>query len=890
MTNHTNYQGGILSGHEPTEYNPSNPLVLFIIQATIIICATRGLNFIASHFRQPRVISEVLGGIILGPSVLGRIPHFNETIFPTSSLPFLNLAASLGLVLYLFLVGLELDLRLLTRNAKVALSISAAGMIIPFALGSAVGYGLYHLNDLPDVTFPNFLLFLGVAMSITAFPVLARIVTELKLIRTKVGVTALCAAVGDDVTAWVLLALVVSILNSSSTITALYVFLLAIAWTLILFFIIRPILLRIIVATGSDVNGPTVTMMSLTLLLVLISALITDAIGVHAIFGGFMVGVIIPHDGGFALGVNEKLEDLVHIVFLPLYFALSGLNTSIDLLNDGTAWGYVFLVIFLAMLGKISGATLVARICKMTWRESLTVGVFMSCKGLVELIVLNIGLSAGVISPKIFVILVVMAIVTTCLTTPLVTYLYPPKYHSSPGGENIENGGKLTIETIDSRRSEDTLREKTKPNKILVVLNNIEYLPAMMTLIQLLRPLRTFTKPSAINLSEKKEKSSKSPQTIADNMPILSQDLITVNALRLVELTDRMTTIMKGHETEETVLHDPIMNVFRAFGRMHFVNVRANLSVVRFDEFPGRVAQSAKETTSELVIIPWSGAGAITEDPFNSHDIIVGSRENKNTGPHTASFVQNVFSEVPTNVGVFVDRGLGVVPGGFSLEQDSSLTIKVFFPFFGGVDDREALIFVTRLIEHPYVTATILRIKKSTEPTVNDTSLIVTDSNFDSNNTGNQDEITSDALPTRPSLTHQISSATIPIVDNNKVDRGISEEADQNLITSFFGVGRGTLISNSRITYKEIVSATPMQTAIQRAKEVVSRKDLVIVGRGRANAAISHREEWVEVIKNIGMMGYSHDNLTRKTLGLLAEGLLIGGVPASVLVIQGKKN
>ncbi|CAG8516018.1 9200_t:CDS:2 [Ambispora gerdemannii] len=877
-------QGGVISGHNPAAYNKSNPLVLFIIQATIIIATTRGLNVFISRFRQPRVISEVLGGIILGPSVLGNIPRFNSTIFPADSLPYLKLVADLGLVLYLFLVGVELDLRLLTRNAKIALSISAAGMILPFALGTAVGYGLYDVNNLPNVTFPNFLLFIGVAMSITAFPVLARIVTELKLLRTNVGITALCAAVGDDVTAWVLLALVVSILNSSNTLTALYVFLLALAWTLILAFVIRPILLRIIVTTGSNDNGPSVTMMSLTLLLVFISAFVTDSIGVHAIFGGFMVGVIIPHDGGFALGINEKLEDLVHIIFLPLYFALSGLKTQIGLLDDGTLWGYVFLVIFVAMFGKICGVTLIARLGKMSWRESLTVGVFMSF-----------------ISAKIFAILVVMAIVTTCLTTPLVTYLYPRKYHKSYPYKT-GNDGKLAIETIRTRGSDDTLGEKTQPNKILVVLNHVEYLPAMMTLIQLLRPSRSFTKPLAINSSEKKERPQSMVETenstnhqailLDSSTPaISSQDLITVNALRLIELTERLTTIMKLHETEETILHDPIMNVFRTFGQMHFVNVKANLAVVRFDEFPDRVAQSAKETSSDLVIIPWSGAGTITEDPSNSHDIIMGSRENKNTSPHTAHFVQKVFSEVSTNVGVFVDRGLGVVPGGFSLESDSSHTIKIFFPFFGGIDDREALTFVARLIEHPYISAiVILRIKKFTESIANDTSIsVVTDSKFDAN-TKKRDEITADAALTRPSLTHQISSATIPNVGDHTVDRGVSEEADQTLISHYFDVGRGALISNSKISYNEVVSTTPMQTVIQRAKEVVSRKDLVVIGRGRVNAAISHREEWIELIKKDGMMGYSHDNLIRKSLGIPAEGLLVGGVPASILVIQGKKH
>ncbi|CAG8612482.1 12179_t:CDS:2 [Funneliformis mosseae] len=401
-------QGGVLTGANPTHYNAAEPITLFIIQVIMIIFFTRILHVILSRFRQPRVISEIVGGIILGPSVLGRIPHYMDTIFPKESRPHLSLLSNLGLILFLFIVGVELNPKILKKNARVAMTISAAGIILPFALGIGVGYGLYRVMDNDNVSFFTFILFIGVAMSITAFPVLARILSELQLLRTPVGVTALTAGVGDDVAAWVLLALVVSIINASSSLTALYIFLLAVAWVTVVFVVIRPILLKLIVRTGSNDNGPTVTMMAITLSLVLISSFVTSIIGVHAIFGGFLMGVIIPHEGGFALGITEKIEDLISVLFLPIYFALSGLKTEIGLLNDGEAWGWVILVIIVAMFGKISGATLAARFNKLTWRESLTIGVFMSCKGLVELIVLNIGLDAKVINAKVFVIMVAM--------------------------------------------------------------------------------------------------------------------------------------------------------------------------------------------------------------------------------------------------------------------------------------------------------------------------------------------------------------------------------------------------------------------------------------------------------------------------------------------------
>ncbi|KAG9284429.1 hypothetical protein G9A89_023686 [Geosiphon pyriformis] len=866
-------QGGIVSGHNPAEVNAKNPLLLFIIQTVIIICVTRGLNLALSRFRQPRVISEVLGGIILGPSVFGQIPHFMDNIFPAASLTYLNLVANLGLVLYLFLVGVELDLKLLTKRIRVSLTISIAGMVLPFALGAAVSYGLYNVNNLPNVTYGNFLLFMGVAMAITAFPVLARIITELNLLKTKVGLTALCAAVGDDVAAWILLALTVSIINSSNSLTALYVFMLAIGWTVVVFVIIRPIFLKLIVATNSNNTGPSLTMMALTLLLVLTSAFVTEAIGIHFIFGGFMVGVIIPHDGRFALGVTEKLEDLISILFLPIYFALSGLKTKIGLLNDATAWGYVFLVIFVAMTGKITGVTTVARLNKMSWRESFTIGIFMSCKGLVELIVLNIGLEAKVISEKVFAIMVVMAIVTTCLTSPLALWVYPKKYHKAEGLTHLDEEKSGKTLAVDSRTSETTVQEKPRLRKLLVVLNQIEYLPAMMTLIQLLRPSRTTTKPIPQQNGEKGE--NLKADTIFTSA---SPEAITINALRLIELTQRTTSIMQLYETEETVLLDPIMNVFRTFGQLSFINVKANLAVLRLDEFSEQVAQSAEDTSSDMIIIPWAGAGTIIQDPSNTHDIILGSREEKNTSPQVANFIQGVFSHAPTNVGIFVDRGLGLLPKVIDKldENSSSLNIKVFLPFFGGADDREALSFVVRLLDNSNVTAAILRIRKSAEPTENDTIL------------SNTQLIEHDSeIPLqKPTLSHQISAATIRSTPDLTAKKKASEEADQALLTQYFANGRGSIIYKSRLTYREIVSATPLQTAIQQAKDIVSRKDLVVVGRGRVDSLINHREEWSEVIRKIGMMGYGSDNLTRKSLGDLAEGLLVGGVPASVLIIQ----
>lgn len=265
-------------------------------------------------------------------------------------------------------------------------------MIVPFGLGVAIAWGLYHQfrtdAGIVEINFGVYALFIGTALAITAFPVLCRILTELKLLRSNVGVTVLAAGIGNDVTGWVLLALCVALVNNASGLAALYALLCGIGWTLFLVFAVRPAFMWILRRTGSLQNGPTQGMVALTMLLTLVSAWFTGIIGIHPIFGAFLVGLICPHDGGFAIKLTEKIEDLISVLFLPLYFALSGLSTDLGLLNDGTTWGYTVAVIVIAFAGKITGGTLAAKSCGLLWRESTTIGVLMSCKGLVELIVL----------------------------------------------------------------------------------------------------------------------------------------------------------------------------------------------------------------------------------------------------------------------------------------------------------------------------------------------------------------------------------------------------------------------------------------------------------------------------------------------------------------------
>lgn len=365
---------------------------LTCLQASLIVIVCHALHWPLSKIRQPRVIAEVVGGIILGPSVMGRVPGFQQAIFPKESIPNLSLVANLGLILYLFLIGMETDVGFLVTNWRVATSVAFAGLALPFAVGCGLAWGVYHAfredSGLAPISFSTYMLFIGIAIAITAFPVLCRILSELKLLDTSVGVITLSAGVANDVVGWVLLALCVTLVNAGNGLTALWILLCCAGFLLFLAYLVRPVLIWLLRRTNSLQNGPSQGIVSLIMLLALAAAFFTGIIGVHPIFGAFMVGLIIPREDRFNIKVTEKMEDLIGALLLPLYFTLSGLKTNLGLLDSGRAWGYVFATTIVAFLTKIIGASCAARLNGLVWRESLTIGVLMSCKGLVELIVL----------------------------------------------------------------------------------------------------------------------------------------------------------------------------------------------------------------------------------------------------------------------------------------------------------------------------------------------------------------------------------------------------------------------------------------------------------------------------------------------------------------------
>lgn len=338
------------------------------------------------------------GGIILGPSLLGRNSKFANTLFPLRSVMVLETMANVGLLYFLFLVGVEMDISVIRRTGKKCLCIAVAGMILPFIIGASFSF-LIHQNEGSDsgMSQGTFILFLGVSLAVTSFPVLARILAELKLINTEIGKVAMSCALVNDMCAWVLLALAIALAeNGTTSLASLWVILSSIGFVIFCIFIVRPAISWLIQKTP---EGETFSEFSICLVLtgVMISGFITDAIGTHSVFGAFVFGLVIPN-GPLGVTLIEKLEDFVSGLLLPLFFAISGLKTDITAIKTAGTWGFLMLVIFLACAGKVIGTLLVCVYYQMPAREGITLGLLMNTKGLVEMIVLNVGKDQKVIN------------------------------------------------------------------------------------------------------------------------------------------------------------------------------------------------------------------------------------------------------------------------------------------------------------------------------------------------------------------------------------------------------------------------------------------------------------------------------------------------------------
>ena len=426
--------------------NLHHDLAILLAQIITIIFVARFFGWVFRKIGQPSVIGEIIAGIALGPSLLGLyFPEFSSALFPIQSLGNLQFLSQIGLILFMFIIGIELDLKVLQNRAKEAVVISHASIVIPFALGIGLAYFVYYRFAPAGVAFLPFALFMGIAMSITAFPVLARIVQERGIHKTKLGAIVITCAAADDITAWCLLAAVIAIVKAGTFVSSLYVIGLAILYVIVMLFVVKPFLKKIgeLYGTKENLSKPVVAIFFLTLI---ISSYLTEIIGIHALFGAFMTGVIMPDITKFRNLFIEKVEDVSVILLLPLFFVYTGLRTEIGLINDPFLWRVTGFIILVAVVGKFFGSALAAKFVGQSWRDSLTIGALMNTRGLMELIVLNIGLDLKVLTPEVFTMMVIMALVTTFMTGPTlnsINYIFKTKDESIL--EEISNGNKYKI-------------------------------------------------------------------------------------------------------------------------------------------------------------------------------------------------------------------------------------------------------------------------------------------------------------------------------------------------------------------------------------------------------------------------------------------------------------
>lgn len=399
--------------------NVKHPIALLFLQVLVILITCRVFGFLARLIHQTNVIGEMIAGIVLGPSLLGFLfPEFSAFLFPKESLKVLQFLSQIGLAFFMFTIGMELNIESIKSKAKDAVVISHASIVFPFFLGVFTAYFIYQQFATPSSNFLSFALFMGIAMSITAFPVLARILKEKNLTHTPLGSMALTCAAADDVTAWCVLAVVIAIAKAASLVTAAYTIGLTLGFIVFMLYAVKPIVSKLgdKPILNDDLDKNTV---ALAFLVLLVSAYIAELIGIHILFGAFLAGVIMPANQKFKKIMTFKLEDVSAMVLLPIFFAITGLRTEIGLLSGSGLWVLCFIIIGIAVLGKWGGSTLTAKLVGQSWKDSFSIGALMNTRGLMELVVLNIGYDMGILSKELFAIMVLMALATTFMTSPM---------------------------------------------------------------------------------------------------------------------------------------------------------------------------------------------------------------------------------------------------------------------------------------------------------------------------------------------------------------------------------------------------------------------------------------------------------------------------------------
>lgn len=598
-------------------------VVLVLVEVLIVIGLSRLVGLAFRWIKQPLVIGEIVAGIMLGPSLFGLVaPEVAATLFPPETIPFLNVLSQIGLIFFMFLIGLELNPKYLSGNLDVAILTSHVSILVPFSLGTLLALLLYPLVSNASVSFTAFALFLGAAMSITAFPVLARIITENNLHQTRLGTLALTCAAVDDVTAWCVLAVAIAVAHTGSFSKAIPTIIYSLVYIGLMITVGRRFLqsLATYYRRAKRLNQ---LVLALIYIGVVASALITELIGIHLIFGAFLLGAVMPKNAGLVRELAVKTEDFVLIFLLPVFFAYSGLRTQIGLLNRPELWGLCLAVLVVAIAGKYIGTYVAARVSGISKREASALGWLMNTRGLTELIVLNIGLSLGVISPLLFTMLVIMALVTTFMTSPLLEWTYPKRLIKLDMVSEPEETG------MDTTSAENDLQ--SRPYRILVPVANPS---TQLGLMQLAVAIAVnHQHPCAINplsVIEFEENYA------FENTPVEADRLIAQRRQQLEELIER--------------LEPPEIRSY-----LHPI-VRISTNVAR------QTAQIAAIEQADLILLGWH------RPAFSKNRL--GGR------------VGQILTNAPVDVAVFIDRGEErleslLVPYSANIHDDLALVLAL---------------------------------------------------------------------------------------------------------------------------------------------------------------------------------------------------------------------
>ncbi|GAA5934512.1 hypothetical protein JCM3775_000377 [Rhodotorula graminis] len=936
----------ILNGDNPIVVNSSNPLLLVIVQLCIILALSRGLAFVFGRFRVPRVVCEIVAGILLGPTAFGRVPGFTDNIFPPESISYLTLISNLGLVLFLFCVGTDVDFSLLRRNAKPTIAVSTAGLLVPFALGCGVSFGLYDAFIPDDVSQSTFLVFIGTSMSITAFPVLSRILGDLHLFQDPVGLVVLASGVVNDVLGWCLLSLAIALASSGSGVVVVYVLCCLVGLWLFLYFVCRPALVWLARSTGSfsRPDGPTQGYVCAVLALVLVAAWFAQVVGSSEIFGGFLVGLIIPRSLGHHFAA--KIEDLILCLFLPLYFATSGLNTDLTLLNTGTIWGWTVCVMVVAFLGKFIGSALASRATGFSWRQAGAVGSLMSAKGLIELIVLGQGLAAGIITQTVFSIFVLEAVVLTLAATPLALAFYPPHVRPSARADAASPDSKdlaRSSSSIDKPGFGGVAQQRTR---FAVVLDQLEALGGAMVLTHLLAagssmvgppPAAAAAAPAGAEASTLKSDdarltaNSTTATTSATSAtapgPPPSAPL-SLTPLRLVELTERTSGVMLASEEAATHLaRDPLVALVRTFASLFAGRValeRGEFAMTGLENWAETVARCAKEGEQDMLLLSWrlgGGKGEVDQpgvvesfipNPFealfgnSSANAPSASTANVNSAanagaPLFAAFLRDVFLDTSCDVGVLLDRS------STTCVSPAGAPRHLFLPFFGGADDRACLSLLSQLVQRAggALSATVLVLERAPEPTDEDRVDAVAGLEVKATTSGGEDGGSSSAGPlASPALSHLhtvthghghgyglTTRAGETHYGSLHAPHGLaSETADDVALSAIEALASTT--AGGALRVERVQTAFPLAT-LRRRVGALTEPTLVLVGRSRVDAP-SHRAESRALLEGGAARGsVCASSEVRRAVGEAGTALLLGEASAAaeyVLVVQSERT